>query len=45
MTNMKDKQTMAIVPQKKTYEAPALRREAQMPIITAGSFDLLIPNA
>ncbi len=30
--------------QKKAFETPALRREARMPIITAGSFDLLIPN-
>ncbi len=33
------------MPQKKAYTAPVLRREAQVPIITAGSFDLLIPNA
>lgn len=26
--------------QKKPYEAPALRREARMPLVTAGSFDL-----
>ncbi len=30
---------------RKAYTAPTLRREAKMPIITAGSFDLLIPNA
>lgn len=31
-------------PQKKVFEAPVLRREAQMPLVTAGSFDLVIPN-
>lgn len=30
--------------QRKPYEAPALRRVAPMPLITAGSFDLFIPN-
>ena len=29
---------------KKSYETPVLKREARLPLITAGSFDLLIPN-
>ncbi len=29
---------------KKPYPAPQLRREARMPLVTAGSFDLVIPN-
>ncbi len=30
---------------RRTYEAPRLTREALMPLVTAGSFDLFIPNA
>ena len=41
---MKDDQKQAALPQKKAYEAPALRREARMPLITAGSFDLCLPT-
>ncbi len=29
---------------KKPYRAPVLRREARLELVTAGSFDLLIPN-
>ena len=27
---------------KKAYEKPVLRREAKLPLVTAGSFDLII---
>ncbi len=30
---------------KKPYAAPVLRREARLALVTAGSFDLLIPNS
>ncbi len=29
---------------KKPYQEPRIRREARMPVVTAGSFDLIIPN-
>lgn len=29
--------------QKKPYETPTVRREARMPLVTAGSFDLILP--
>lgn len=29
---------------KKPYATPVLRREARVALVTAGSFDLLIPN-
>lgn len=42
---MKDDQTQGNTPvQKKAYESPALRREARMPLITAGSFELCLPT-
>lgn len=40
---MKDQQQASAAP-KKAYEAPTLKREARMPLVTAGSFDLFIPN-
>ncbi len=40
---MKD-QPQALLARKKAYEAPLIKCEAQMPLVTAGSFDLLIPN-
>ncbi len=30
---------------RKPYPAPALRRVARMPLVTAGSFDLILPGA
>ena len=29
---------------KKPYQEPRVCREARMPVVTAGSFDLIIPN-
>ena len=29
---------------KKLYQEPRIRREARIPLVTAGSFDLVIPN-
>ena len=29
----------------KPFEAPKVRRESRLPVVTAGSFDLVIPNA
>lgn len=35
----------AVAPARKPYEAPVVRRAARVELITAGSFDLVIPNA
>lgn len=40
-----NKQANADQQQKKPFEVPVVRREARMPVVTAGSFDLIIPNA
>ena len=37
-------QTHSTSAEKKPYVKPALRREASLPVVTAGSFDLVIPN-
>lgn len=42
---MKDQnQALAASTGRKPYQVPVIKREARMPIITAGSFDLFIPN-
>ncbi len=41
---MNDNEISPALSQKKPYEAPVVRRTARLPVVTAGSFDLILPS-